>query len=120
MYGFSALSSVYATHNVIASIDSMDSIGEMLFNPEQYYFQSMKRNLREKINTSAYKTKGLASLYRYKKGTAIGLLNKSFDDKHASYIFLYNRKKYQQSFTYTENENSIFDGEIDYGLRHEI
>ena len=120
VYGFSALSSVYATHNVIVSIDSMESVEEMLFNPEEQYFKSMKRNLRGAINTPAYKTKGLATLYRYKKGTAIGLLNQSFDNKHASYIFLHDREKYKHAFSYSDDKSSIFDGEIDYGLRYEV
>ena len=59
VYGFSALSSVYATHNVVASIDSMERIEEMVFNPEQQYFKEMKRNLNIEVSNLDYKKKGL-------------------------------------------------------------
>ena len=120
VYGFSALSSVYATHNVVASIDSMERIEEMVFNPEQQYFKEMKRNLNIEVSNLDYKKKGLAVLYRYKKIIAIDLLNNEFENKHASYIFLHDRDKYKKAFLYSEDENSIFDGEKNYGARHYI
>ena len=47
-------------------------------------------------------------------------LNQYFDNKHALYVFLDDRDKYRQAFSYSDNENSIFDGQIVHGLRHYV
>lgn len=118
IYGFSALASVYATHNLIANINDMNSINDNIFNPERQYFNEMKRDLREEYNTIEFKQKGLAILYRYKRKVSKDNINKVFHSKHALYEFLYNRENYIKIFTYNNAKDSIFDGEIEKGLRH--
>lgn len=122
VYGFSALASVYATHNIVASIDKMENVNGILFDPNEQYYISMKRRLRDEIkNTEEYTNKGLAILYRYKKGVSVELLNQYFDNKHASFIFINDREKYHKAFSDLDRDAiDIFSGELNKGLRHRI
>ncbi len=121
IYGFSALSSVYAIHNVVAGICTQE--GTEIFNPNRHYTPGLKRNPRT-FQNDAYVQKGLASLYRY-KGTGQGMpesqkiIYNKFEQKHPLYIFNTQRDDYIKMFEYSEGPLSIFDGDIQRGRVHD-
>jgi hypothetical protein len=118
VYGFSALASVYASHNIISLLSQQEIFDGSIFNPIKQYYSQMYRDIREEYDTLEYKKKGLATLYRYKKGKSIKILNEKFDDKHALYMFLNDREKYVDAFVYKLEElDKIFDGQIVHGTR---
>ncbi len=117
VYGFSALASVYAIHNVISSIDSNN-----VLNSNNQYIKNMDRGDIKKdyydSSEEAYIKKGLTSLYSYKKQDSKKILSEKFKNKHALYIFNNDRNLYKECFMYAKRE-SIFDGIIKHGRRNE-
>lgn len=119
IYGFSALASVYATHNIVASIFDKEDINNEVFDYNEQYTKDMKRNINRRnyagIDENEYIKKGLASLYLYDKKNSQTKIAEKFNSKHALYIFNIDKKLYKECFLYN-NKNSIFDG-IEHGKR---
>lgn len=115
IYGFSALASVYATHNIVASISEKD-INNEVFDCKKQYTKDMNRNINRRDN-NIYIEKGLASLYLYNRENSQTQIAKKFNSKHALYIFNIDKKLYEKCFLYdAEDKEGIFN-EIVHGRK---